>query len=100
MNRPGIIWIAITLMPSTLSLTYAQSDNGFEELYRKADEKVRAYLYKDQYGEVEPVWKDTHTFCYQTSGSFSITSGTVMSRYGLISAKAPIRIAGVGVLPM
>ena len=74
MNRPGIIWIAITLMPSTLSLTYAQSDNGFEELYRKADEKVRAYLYKDQYGEVEPVWKDTHTFCYQTSGRDSTES--------------------------
>ena len=103
MNRPGIIWIAITLMPSTLSLTYAQSDNGFEELYRKADEKVRAYLYKDQYGEVEPVWKDTHTFCYQTSGRDSTEyykvdlktlTKTQVSRDTLDSYRTPERQRG------
>ena len=56
--------ILITVAPSV----NAQSDDGFEALYKKAVDKVYAYLYKDKYGPVTPLWKDPYTFCYQTEG--------------------------------
>ena len=43
--------ILITVAPSV----NAQSDDGFETLYKKAVDKVYAYLYKDKYGPVTPL---------------------------------------------
>ena len=49
----------------------AQSDNGFEQLYKDAVDRVYTYLYKDKYGPVTPQWKDSYTFCYQIQGKDS-----------------------------
>ncbi|MBO4561036.1 MAG: DPP IV N-terminal domain-containing protein [Bacteroidaceae bacterium] len=65
MNKLRYTWLCliITALPAV-----AQSDDGFEELYNQAKDKANAYLYKDKYGPVTPIWRDSYTFCYQTQG--------------------------------
>ena len=58
-----------SILPLQIS---AQPDDGFEELYKKADDNIQSYLHKDKYGPVTPVWNGTHTFYYQTEGVDSI----------------------------
>ena len=67
MNRNSTAPLLLTFTLMVTPSLNAQTGT-FEDLYKKAVDKVYAYLYKDKYGAVTPNWKDSYTFCYQTTG--------------------------------